>query len=86
MIVCHCNVIKRAEVESAMRRLLAEDPSAPLEPQYIYKELQKRGRCCSCFPIVREIVEKLLIDAMKEIDGIPSASASRLRTLLPKDA
>lgn len=63
MIVCHCNVIKRAEIESSIRELLAEDPSACLRPQSVYKMLQKRGKCCGCFPQVESIVETVLKSA-----------------------
>lgn len=68
MIVCQCNIIKRAEIREAVRSILASDPSGRLEPQYIYRELSKRGRCCSCFPTVSAIVEELLQEAMGEIE------------------
>ncbi|WP_226583413.1 (2Fe-2S)-binding protein [Acuticoccus sediminis] len=83
MIVCQCNVIKRNEIRSAVFSILAADPSGRLEPQYIYRELQKRGRCCSCFPLVASIVEEMLNEATKAIDspifnGAPAkASLSR---------
>lgn len=86
MIVCHCNVILRREVQDTVRRLLAADASAPLEPQHIYRELQKRGRCCSCFPTVTSIVSQLLADAMKEVDATALGRVSPLEELLPKDA
>lgn len=75
MIVCHCNVILRAEIQDTVRTILSADPSAPLEPQYIYRELQKRGRCCSCFPSVETIVTELLEDAMSDIDGVEALVA-----------
>ncbi|UOM37204.1 bacterioferritin-associated ferredoxin [Acuticoccus sp. I52.16.1] len=69
MIVCHCNIIKRTEIREAVRSILAADPSGRLEPQYVYRELQKRGRCCSCFPLVSSIVEEMLQEAMHEIEN-----------------
>lgn len=83
MIVCHCNIIKRAEITQAVRDILAADPSAPLEPQHIYKELQKRGQCCGCFPAVRNIVCDVLDAAMSEMGdfhalAIPQAGEERL--------
>lgn len=86
MIVCHCNVILRQEVREAVRSILARDPGAPLAPQSIYRELQHRGRCCSCFPTVAAIVTELLSDAMHEIDGVALAASSSLKQLMPKDA
>ncbi|GAB5375658.1 MAG: hypothetical protein AcusKO_21200 [Acuticoccus sp.] len=86
MIVCHCNVILKREIQEAVRSLLARDPSASLEPQYVYKELQKRGRCCSCFPSVAAIVSDLLADAMNDVDGVELSPASPLKQLMPKDA
>lgn len=85
MIVCHCNVILRTEIEEAVRRLLAADPGAPLEPQFVYRELRKRGRCCGCFPTVTAIVAELLADAMREVDGAGLGRISVLEDILPKD-
>ena len=68
MIVRQCNIIKRAEIREAVRAILAADPSGRLEPQYIYRELSKRGRCCSCFPTVASIVEEMLQEAMAEVE------------------
>lgn len=86
MIVCHCNVILRKEIQEAARSILARDPAGGLEPQQIYRELQKRGRCCSCFPTVAAIVDDLLASAMNDVDGVEMSSASPLKTLMPKDA
>ena len=87
MIVCQCNVILKREIQDAVRSILARDPAGGLEPQLVYRELQKRGRCCSCFPTVAAIVDELLADAMKDIDGVTlSSSASPLNMLMPKDA
>ncbi|WP_108661804.1 (2Fe-2S)-binding protein [Acuticoccus kandeliae] len=83
MIVCHCNVIKRNEIRDSVRRILAEDPSGRLEPQYIYRELQKRGRCCSCFPTVNAIVEELFAESMKDMDPV---SLSAIGERISKDA
>jgi len=86
VIVCHCNVILKREIEDAVRSILGRDPGASLEPQLVYFELQKRGRCCSCFPTVAAIVEDLLADAMNDVQGVDLASASPLRQLMSKDA
>ncbi|RAI00711.1 (2Fe-2S)-binding protein [Acuticoccus sediminis] len=64
MIVCHCNVIKRAEVQAVIRQIMADDPTQALEPHCIYRVLNKRGRCCCCFPTVCRIVDDMLADAV----------------------
>ena len=56
MIVCSCNIITRREIEAVIERLLADDPYAVLTPNLLYHQLGKRGRCCSCFPHVTEIL------------------------------
>ncbi|MEM6761384.1 MAG: hypothetical protein AAF615_00775 [Pseudomonadota bacterium] len=63
MIVCHCNVILRAEILTVAETLLAADPGAPLEPRHIYRELEKRGRCCGCYPTVMKIIDDFLTAA-----------------------
>ncbi|WP_075222856.1 (2Fe-2S)-binding protein [Acuticoccus yangtzensis] len=79
MIVCHCNIIKRNDIREAVHAILAADPSGRLEPQYIYRELQKRGRCCSCFPLVASIVDEMLAEAMTLVDS-PALSGSTAST------
>ena len=56
MIVCHCNVISRAEIEVVVDQLLAGDPYAVITPGRVYHRLGKRGRCCNCFPLVVQIL------------------------------
>lgn len=85
MIVCHCNVIKRAEIVQATRDMLAADPAASLEPQSVYKELKRRGRCCGCFPTVRAIVLEVLESAMQEVDGVSLLTVSHGKRLVPKE-
>lgn len=68
MIVCHCNFITRADIEGAVRAILREDPSARLEPQFVYAHLRKRGKCCGCFPNAERVVADMLAAAMKEVD------------------
>lgn len=52
MIVCHCNVITKADIELAVRDLLSDDPWYQLTPGAVYHALGKRGKCCGCFPAV----------------------------------
>lgn len=56
MIVCHCNVISRHEIEQIVDRLRENDPYCVITPGRIYHRLGKRGRCCNCFPLVVQIL------------------------------
>jgi bacterioferritin-associated ferredoxin len=56
MLVCHCNIITEREIENAIVELLDEDPWQLIVPAKVYHRLQKRGRCCGCFPSVVETI------------------------------
>jgi len=84
VIVCHCNYITRADVEGAVREILARDPAGPLEVQHVYAELGKRGRCCGCFPNARAIVGSVLDDALTGMEGASVLTGSPQKQLLPR--
>lgn len=73
MIVCHCNVIRRAEVRAVIRQILIDDPWTTPEPHCIYRRMNKSGRCCCCFPTVCRIVEDVLSDLMNEVASVALA-------------
>ena len=56
MLVCHCNLITEREIEEAILQLLERDPWGLIVPAKVYHWLQKRGRCCGCFPNVVETI------------------------------
>jgi len=56
MLVCHCNLITEKEIEEAIIDLLEADPWLLIVPAKVYHYLQKRGRCCGCFPNVVETI------------------------------
>lgn len=56
MLVCHCNVITQREIEQAVIALLDADPWQLIVPAKVYHALEKRGRCCGCFPNVVETI------------------------------
>jgi hypothetical protein len=56
MLVCHCNVITQKEIEEAIVGLLDADPWGLIVPAKVYHSLEKRGRCCGCFPSVVETI------------------------------
>lgn len=56
MLICHCNVITEKEIEQTIVALLDEDAWRLIVPMQVYHRLQKRGRCCGCFPNVVETI------------------------------
>lgn len=56
MIVCQCNVLKRQEIEETIIELLDEDAWRLIVPVQVYHAMNKRGRCCGCFPNVVDII------------------------------
>lgn len=59
MIVCHCNLITQREIEATIRSLLEDDPWQLIVPAKVYHAMQKRGRCCGCFPNVVDTIIKV---------------------------
>ena len=56
MLICHCNQIREQEIEEAILELLNEDPFRLIVPVQVYHHLEKKGRCCGCFPAVIDII------------------------------
>ncbi|MEO4042887.1 (2Fe-2S)-binding protein [Flavimaribacter sediminis] len=56
MITCHCNIITEREIEETVWRLLDEDCWQLIVPIKVYHALEKRGKCCRCFPNVVDII------------------------------
>lgn len=56
MLICQCNLITQKEVEQAILSLLDQDPWQLIVPAKVYHSLNKRGRCCGCFPNVVETI------------------------------
>lgn len=56
MIVCHCNVLKRNQIEEAIVELLDADPWRLIVPVQVYHAMNRRGRCCGCFPDVVDLI------------------------------
>jgi bacterioferritin-associated ferredoxin len=56
MLICHCNIITEKEIEETIIELLRTDPWQLIVPAKVYHTLQKRGRCCGCFPNVVETI------------------------------
>jgi bacterioferritin-associated ferredoxin len=58
MMVCSCNLITDKDIKEAITSLLDEDCWQLIVPGKVYHAMQKRGRCCGCFPNVVDIIVK----------------------------
>ena len=56
MIACHCNIITEADIEQTIMAMLDEDRWQLIVPVKVYHALEKRGKCCRCFPNVVDII------------------------------
>lgn len=56
MLVCSCNFITEKDIEDQIRALLDEDCWQLIVPSKVYHAMEKRGRCCGCFPNVVDII------------------------------
>lgn len=56
MIVCSCNFIGKADIEEAVTGFLELDPWQLITPGKVFHAMQKRGKCCGCFPNVIDII------------------------------
>jgi hypothetical protein len=58
MMVCSCNLITDKDIKEAIISLLDEDCWQLIVPGKVYHSMQKRGRCCGCFPNVVDLIVK----------------------------
>lgn len=56
MIVCSCNFITSQDIEDVITGFLDLDEWQLITPGKIYHTMKKRGKCCSCFPGVIDII------------------------------
>lgn len=56
MLVCSCNIISKAEIEEVIIGFLDADPWDLITPARVYHDMERRGRCCGCFPNVINII------------------------------
>jgi bacterioferritin-associated ferredoxin len=84
MIVCHCNYITDGDVAAAVVEMLDQDPWQLIVPGKVYRTLEKRGKCCSCFPNVVEIIVNTVKDYHERRRSEPDEAlklVSRLRSM-----
>lgn len=56
MLVCSCNFISEKEIVDTINELLDQDCWQLIVPAKVYHAMEKRGRCCGCFPNVVDII------------------------------
>lgn len=56
MLVCSCNFISVKEIEDVIIEMLDKDCWQLIVPAKVYHAMEKRGRCCGCFPNVVDII------------------------------
>lgn len=56
MIVCSCNYISEKDIVGVIVEMLDADAWQLIVPGKVYRMLEKRGKCCGCFPNVVEII------------------------------
>ena len=76
MLICQCNIITEKEIEQAIVALLDQDPWQLIVPAKVYHAMQKRGRCCGCFPNVVETIIRVTEDyhSRSEASGVDIVS------------
>jgi|MGYP001398923331 BFD-like [2Fe-2S] binding domain. len=82
MIVCSCNYISEKEIVSVIDEMLAADPWQLIVPGKIYRAMEKRGKCCGCFPNVIDIIVRTVQEHHVRLQSEHSAAealVSRLR-------
>ncbi|WP_158598470.1 (2Fe-2S)-binding protein [Notoacmeibacter ruber] len=83
VLVCSCNLITSQEIRDVITEMLDQDPWRLIVPVQVYHAMEKRGRCCGCFPAVVDLIvetteayhERLATPAADVVDFI-----GRLRT------
>lgn len=62
MMVCSCNIITDKEIREVIISMLDEDCWQLIVPGKVYHAMNKRGKCCGCFPNVVDIIVKTTED------------------------
>jgi len=71
MMVCSCNVITDKDIREVIVSLLDEDCWQLIVPGKVYHAMNKRGRCCGCFPNVVDIIVRTTQEyhALRQSEG-----------------
>jgi hypothetical protein len=68
MITCQCNIITEQEIEQTIVGMLDEDCWQLIVPAKVYHAMEKRGKCCRCFPSVIDIIIRTTEDYHARFD------------------
>ncbi len=56
MIVCSCSVLTEARIVETAEKLTAADPGRPITPGRLFKALDARPQCGTCFATIHTII------------------------------
>jgi bacterioferritin-associated ferredoxin len=82
MIVCSCNYITENDIVAVIDEMLADDPWQLVVPGKVYRAMEKRGKCCGCFPNVVDIIVRTTREhhiRLKSEETAAEALIARLR-------
>jgi bacterioferritin-associated ferredoxin len=82
MLVCSCNFITEKDIRDVITSFLDADPWQLIVPGKIYHAMEKRGRCCGCFPNVVDLIVETTTNyhrALNEPETEREAFLARLR-------
>lgn len=68
MLVCQCNLITQQEIENTIIDMLNQDCWQLIVPAKVYHAMEKRGRCCGCFPNVVETIIRVTEQYHRDAD------------------
>ena len=75
MLVCSCNFITEMDIRETIRDMLDEDCWQLIVPGKLYHAMNKKGRCCGCFPnVVDLIIETTRLYHLERKTGDPKMS------------
>lgn len=60
MIVCSCNVITDADIESVLIDIMNRSDAPVPTPGLVFREMQKRMNCCGCAPLAVTVIYQRL--------------------------
>lgn len=93
MLVCSCNFITEKEIRDVINEFLEQDCWQLIVPAKVYHAMNKRGRCCGCFPNVvdlivsttqefhrkRDVADEKVVDFMEQLRRFEEEQKTALR-------
>ncbi|MEO1745915.1 MAG: (2Fe-2S)-binding protein [Pseudomonadota bacterium] len=72
MIVCSCNFITEEDIEAVVHGFMERDAWQLVTVGMVYHALEKRGKCCGCFPNAISIIVRA-VEAWHHANDTPAA-------------